>query len=109
VTENHRHRRRAAVSRPGPLSVQVPGRASKGRTWSTLTEIRRYRRWPPVCHLGHLSGAAPDRASETWSSLYKNLASHTALPVVDRWGDFAGFVFFSHGHVGFHDKRAAPA
>jgi hypothetical protein len=37
----------------------------------------------------------------------KNLALHPALTVVDGWGGFAGFVF-THGHFGFHKKRAAP-
>ena len=47
---------------------------------------------------------APDSAPETWTSLNKNLALHTALPVVDGFG---GFVF-THGHFGFQKQRAAP-
>ena|SRR5208283_5508317 len=35
---------------------------------------------------------APDSAPETWTSLNKNLALHTALPVVDGFGGFAGFI-----------------
>jgi len=50
---------------------------------------------------------APDSAPETWTSLNKNLALHTALPVVDGFGGFAGFVF-THGHFGFQKQRAAP-
>ena len=50
---------------------------------------------------------APDSAPETWTSLNKNLALHTALPVVDGFAGFGGFVF-THGHFGFHKKRAAP-
>ena len=33
---------------------------------------------------------APDMAPETWTSLNKNLALHTALPVVDGFGGFGG-------------------
>ena len=47
---------------------------------------------------------APDSVPETWTSLNKNLALHTALPVVDGFG---GFVF-THGHFGFQKQRAAP-
>ena len=50
---------------------------------------------------------APDSAPETWTSLNKNLALHTALPVVDGFGGFGGFVF-THGHFGFQKQRAAP-
>src|SRR5271166_6320817 len=50
---------------------------------------------------------APDSAPETWTSLNKNLALHTAFPVVDGFGGFAGFVF-THGHFGFQKQRAAP-
>ena len=54
---------------------------------------------------------APDSAPETWTSLNKNLALHTALPVVDGFGGFAGFGGFvlTHGHFGFQKQRAAPA
>ena len=31
---------------------------------------------------------APDSAPETWTSLNKNLALHTAFPVVDGFGGF---------------------
>ena len=53
---------------------------------------------------------APDSAPETWTSLNKNLALHTALPVVDGFGGFAGFggFVFTHGHFGFQKQRAAP-
>ena len=50
---------------------------------------------------------APDSAPETWTSLNKNLALHTAFPVVDGFGGFGGFVF-THGHFGFQKQRAAP-
>ena len=52
---------------------------------------------------------APDSAPETWTSLNKNLALHTALPVVDGFGGFAGFggFVFTHGHFGFQKQRAA--
>ena len=49
---------------------------------------------------------APDSAPETWTSLNKNLALHTALPVVDGFAGFGGFVF-THGHFGFQKQRAA--
>jgi hypothetical protein len=41
----------------------------------------------------------------------KNLALHPALSIVDGWGGFAGLggFVFTHGHFGFHKKRAAPA
>ena len=56
---------------------------------------------------------APDSAPETWTSLNKNLALHTALPVVDGFGGFGGFAgfggfVFTHGHFGFQKQRAAP-
>ena len=53
---------------------------------------------------------APDSAPETWTSLNKNLALHTALPVVDGFCGFAGFggFVFTHGHFGFQKQRAAP-
>ncbi len=47
---------------------------------------------------------APDNAPETWTSLNKNLALHTALPVVDGFGSFV----FTHGHFGFQKQSAAP-
>jgi len=50
---------------------------------------------------------APDSALETWTSLNKKLALHTALPVVDGFAGFGGFVF-THGHFGFQKQRAAP-
>ena len=53
---------------------------------------------------------APDSAPETWTSLNKNLALHTALPVVDGFGGFAGFggFVFTHGHFSFQKQRTAP-
>jgi hypothetical protein len=52
---------------------------------------------------------APVKAPESCTSLNKNLALHPALTVVDGWGGFAGFggFVFTHGHFGFHKKRAA--
>ena len=52
---------------------------------------------------------APVKAPESCTSLNKNLALHPALTVVDGWGGFAGFggFDFTHGHFGFHKKRAA--
>ena len=56
---------------------------------------------------------APDSTPETWTSLNKNLALHTALPVVDGFGGFGGFAgfggfVFTHGHFGFQKQRTAP-
>jgi hypothetical protein len=53
---------------------------------------------------------APVKAPESCTFLNKNLALHPALTVVHGWGGFAGFggFVFTHGHFGFHKKRAAP-
>ena len=53
---------------------------------------------------------APVKAPESCTSLNKSLALHPALTVVHGLGGFAGFggFVFTHGHFGFHKKRAAP-
>ena len=84
------------------------GNSRQGRRWC---RVARADRDSQVSALGvGLRSGAPFRCThriappETWTSLNKNLALHTALPVVDGFG---GFVF-THGHFGFQKQRAAP-
>ena len=98
---------------PSPYQTTTPSTShpnsssALGAGWPGRTEIPRFRRWAWVCDLGPLSGARTGYAPETWTSLNKNLALHTALPVVDGFGGFGGFVF-THGHFGFQKQRPAP-
>jgi hypothetical protein len=81
----------------------VPG-GQGGPRFPTFGVGRGFAIWGPF------PVRAPDSAPETCTALNKNLALHPALPVVDGCGGFAGcggFVF-THGHLGFHKKRAAP-
>jgi hypothetical protein len=80
------------------------GPGQRGPKFSGFGVGRGFATWGPF------PVQAPDSAPETWTSLNKNLALHTALPVVDGWGGFAGFggFVFTHGHFGFHKKHAAP-
>ena len=84
------------------------GNSRQGRRWCRVARADRDSQVSAL-GVGLRSGGpfpvhAPDSAPETWTSLNKNLALHTALPVVD---GFAGFVF-THGHFGFQKQRAAP-
>ena len=85
------------------------GNSRQGRHWC---RVARADRDSQVSALGvGLRSGAPFRCThriahrKRGASLNKNLALHTALPVVDGFG---GFVF-THGQFGFQKQRAAPA
>ena len=71
------------VLKPGKRSKN--SQAQRGPRFPGFGVGRGFAIWGPF------PVQAPDSAPETWTSLNKNLALHTALPVVDGFGGFAGF------------------